>query len=166
LINLDFADIRSIMKNAGPAWMSVGRGSGQNRAVEAARAALASPLLDVSINGSKGVLFNVTGGSDLTLFECNEAAEVIAQAVDPDANIIFGVVFNPQMESEIQITIIATGFTAHYGAGVPTEAELRRLLRGVAEDSLDVPSFLRRTSSSSHYPAAQPVPPSQARSPR
>jgi cell division protein FtsZ len=164
LINLDFADIRSIMKNAGPAWMSVGRGSGQNRAVEAARAALASPLLDVSINGSKGVLFNVTGGSDLTLFECNEAAEVIAQAVDPDANIIFGVVFNPQMESEVQITIIATGFTAHYGAGVPTEAELRRLLRGVAEDSLDVPSFLRRTSQS-HYPAAQPVPPSQARAP-
>jgi cell division protein FtsZ len=166
LINLDFADIRSIMRNAGPAWMSVGRGTGQNRAVEAARAALASPLLDVSINGSKGVLFNVTGGSDLTLFECNEAAEVIAQAVDPDANIIFGVVFNPQLESEVQITIIATGFTAHYGAGVPTEAELRRLLRGVAEDSLDVPSFLRRTSSSSHYPAAQTAPSSQARAPR
>lgn len=151
------------MKNAGPAWMSVGRGSGQNRAVEAARAALASPLLDVSINGSKGVLFNVTGGSSLTLFECNEAAEVIAQAVDPDANIVFGVVFNPQMDDEVQITIIATGFTAQYGAGVPTEAELRRLLRGVAEDSLDVPSFLRR---SSHYPAAQPVPSPQARAPR
>jgi cell division protein FtsZ len=162
LINLDFADIRSIMRNAGPAWMSVGRGSGQNRAVEAARAALASPLLDVSINGSKGVLFNVTGGNSLTLFECNEAADIIAQAVDPDANIIFGVVFNPQMEEEVQITIIATGFTAQYGAGVPTESELRRLLRGVAEDSLDVPSFLRRTS---NYPAAQTMPSPQARAP-
>lgn len=154
LINLDFADIRSIMKDAGPAWMSVGKGNGQNRAVEAARAALASPLLDVSINGSKGVLFNVTGDSSLTLFECNEAAEVIAQAVDPEANIIFGVVFDPKMNNELQITIIATGFTATYGAGVPTEAELRRMLRGVAEDSLDVPSFLRR---SPRYPSAKPI---------
>jgi len=164
LINLDFADIRSIMKNAGPAWMSMGRGQGQSRAVDAARAALASPMLDVSISGAKGVLFNVCGGSSLTLFECNEAAEVIAQAVDPEANIIFGVVFNPQLEDEIQITIIATGFTAQYGAGVPTEAELRRLLRGVAEDSLDVPSFLRRGSS---YPAAQPATalPTQAKFP-
>ena len=156
LINLDFADIRSIMKNAGPAWMSVGRGSGQNRAIDAAKAALASPMLDVCIDGAKGVLFNVSGGSSLTLFECNEAAGVIAQAVDPEANIIFGVVFNSQMDDEVQITIIATGFTAHYGSGVPTEAELRRLLRGVAEDSLDVPSFLRRAS---HYPSAQPVTP-------
>jgi cell division protein FtsZ len=146
LINLDFADIRSIMQGAGPAWMSVGKGNGQNRAVEAAKNALASPMLDVSISGAKGVLFNVTGGSDLTLFECNEAAEIIAQSVDPDANIIFGVVFDEQMEGELQITIIATGFTAQYGAGAPTEVELRRLLRGVAEDSLDVPSFLRRSS--------------------
>jgi len=156
LINLDFADIRSIMTTAGPAWMSVGRGQGQNRALDAAKAALASPMLDVSISGAKGVLFNVSGGSNLTLFECNEAAEVIAQAVDPEANIIFGVVFNSQMEDEVQITIIATGFTAHYGAGVPTEAELRRLLRGVAEDSLDVPSFLRRASSYPHSQAAVP----------
>lgn len=163
LINLDFADIRSIMKDAGPAWMSVGRGSGQNRAAEAARAALASPLLDVSISGSKGVLFNVTGGSSLTLFECNEAAEVIAQAVDPQANLIFGVVFDSKMDSEVQITIIATGFTAHYGAGVPTESELRRMLRGVAEDSLDVPSFLRR---SPRYPYAKPVTPSHQTKPQ
>jgi cell division protein FtsZ len=153
LINLDFADIRAIMKNSGPAWMSVGRGRGSNRAVEAAKAALASPMLDVSISGAKGVLFNVTGGSNLTLFECNEAADIIAQSVDPDANIIFGVVFNPQLEDELQITIIATGFTAQYGSGVPTEVELRRLLRGATEDSLDVPSFLRRGS---RYPNAQP----------
>jgi len=159
LINLDFADIRSIMKNAGPAWMSMGRGNGQNRAIDAARAALASPMLDVSIGGSKGVLFNVSGGEDLTLFECNEAAEVIAQAVDPEANIIFGVVFNSQLDDQIQITIIATGFAAQYGAGVPTEAELRRLLRGAAEDSLDVPSFLRRAS---RYPSSQPATPHPA----
>jgi cell division protein FtsZ len=88
LINLDFADVKAVMKDAGPAWMSIGRGSGQSRATDAAREALASPLLDVSINGSKGVLFNVVGGSDLSLFEVNEAAEVIKQAVDPDANII------------------------------------------------------------------------------
>ena len=154
LINLDFADIRSIMQGAGPAWMSVGRGSGQNRALDASRAALASPMLDVSISGAKGVLFNVTGGNDLTLFECNEAAEIIAQSVDPEANIIFGVVFDPQMENEIQITIIATGFIAQYGAGAPTEVELRRLLRGASEDSLDVPSFLRRSSNYSSQSAA------------
>lgn len=147
LINLDFADIRSIMKGAGPAWMSVGHGSGANRAADAAKAALASPMLDVSINGAKGVLFNITGGNDLTLFECNEAADIIAQSVDPEANIIFGVVFDPQMEGELQLTIIATGFSAQYGTGAPSEMELRRLLRGVAEDSLDVPSFLRRSSS-------------------
>jgi cell division protein FtsZ len=152
LINLDFADIRSTMQGAGPAWMSVGRGTGQNRAVDAATSALASPMLDVSISGAKGVLFNVTGGSDLTLFECNEAADIIAQSVDPEANIIFGVVYDPSMDPDIQITIIATGFTAQYGVGAPTEVELRRLLRGVAEDSLDVPSFLRR---SSNYNSAQ-----------
>lgn len=144
LINLDFADIRAIMHDAGPAWMSVGRGSGQSRAAEAAKSALASPLLDCSISGAKGVLFNVTGGSNLTLFECNEAAEVIGQAVDPDANIIFGVVFDEKLKDEIQITIIATGFTAHYGSTAPTESELRRMLQNVDAQGLDVPSFLRR----------------------
>jgi cell division protein FtsZ len=146
LINLDFADIRSIMKGAGPAWMSLGQGSGQNRAIDAAKQALQSPMMDVSINGAKGVLFNITGGNDLTLFECNEAAEVIAQSVDPEANIIFGVVFDQHMEGELQLTIIATGFSASYGAGAPSEMELRRLLRGVGDDTLDVPSFLRRSS--------------------
>lgn len=154
LINLDFADIKAIMKNAGPAWMSVGRSSGQSRAADAARAALASPMLDVSISGAKGVLFNVSGGSSLTLFECNEAADIIAQAVDPEANIIFGVVFNPDMEEEVQITIIATGFTAQYGGGAPTETELRRLLRGASDESLDVPSFLRRARQSNAHASA------------
>ncbi len=142
LINLDFADIKSVMKDAGPAWMSVGKGSGQNRAAEAARAALASPLLDVSINGAKGVLFNITGGTSLTLFECNEAAEAISQAVDPRANIIFGVVYDPKMDNEVRITVIATGFSSQYGKGAPNLEELRHLMKN--GETLDVPSFLRR----------------------
>ena len=150
LINLDFADIKSVMKDAGPAWMSVGRSSGQNRAAEAAKAALASPLLDVSITGTQGVLFNITGGPSLTLFECNEAAEIIAQAVDPDANIIFGVVFDPKMDTDVELTIIATGFVTQYGKGTSTTEELRSLIKGSA-DLLDVPSFLRR---SQHHPAS------------
>jgi cell division protein FtsZ len=144
LINLDFADIKSVMKDSGPAWMSVGRASGQSRAAEAAKAAMASPLLDVSINGTTGVLFNITGGPSLTLFECNEAAQVISQAVDPDANIIFGVVFDPKMDSEVRITVIATGFAKAAGGGVRSAEELRRLIKG-GSDALDMPSFLRRS---------------------
>ena len=103
LINLDFADIRTIMKDAGPAWMSIGRGTGPNRAIDAAKEALASPLLDVSMLGAKGVLFNITGSNSLTLFEVNAAAEVIKQAVDPDANVIFGVAFDTNMNNEIRL---------------------------------------------------------------
>lgn len=143
LINLDFADIKSVMRDAGPAWMSMGKGSGQNRAGEAAKAALASPLLDVSVSGAKGVLFNITGGPSLTLFECNEAADAVSQAVDPNANVIFGVVFDPNLDAEVKITVIATGFTSQYGKGAPDVEELRRLMRG-GGDTLDVPSFLRR----------------------
>jgi cell division protein FtsZ len=144
LINLDFADIKSVMKDAGPAWMSVGKASGQNRATEAAKAAMASPLLDVSISGATGVLFNVTGGPSLSLFECNEAAQVIGQAVDPEANIIFGVVFDPKMDSDVRITVIATGFAKARGGGVRSSEELRRLIRG-GSDALDMPSFMRRS---------------------
>jgi cell division protein FtsZ len=146
LINLDFADVKSVMKDAGPAWMSMGRGSGQNRAIDAANQALASPLLDVSINGSKAVLFNVVGGSSLTLFEVNEAADVIGQAVDPDANIIFGVAQDPDMENEVRITLVATGFISKLGlTGAGQEDELTQLLKGLkTEEELDVPSFLRR----------------------
>jgi len=158
LINLDFADIRSVMKDAGPAWMSVGKASGQNRAAEAAKMALASPLLDVSITGAMGVLFNVTGGPSLTLFECNEAAQAIAQAVDPEANIIFGVVYDPKMDSEIQITVIATGFVTQYGKEGISAEELRRLVRGGGE-TLDVPSFLRRQ----RIPGSLPYSPIQAK---
>jgi len=146
LINLDFADVKAVMKDAGPAWMSIGTGSGKDRAVNAAKEALASPLLDVSIEGSKGVLFNVVGGSSLTLFEVNEAAAVIKQAVDPDANIIFGVAHDPTMDNEIKITLIATGFTSKIGIpGANQEEELTQLLESLkSEEELDVPSFLRR----------------------
>jgi len=146
LINLDFADVKAVMKDAGPAWMSIGVGSGKNRAIEAAKEALASPLLDVSIEGSRGVLFNVVGGSSLTLFEVNEAAEIIKQAVDPDANIIFGVAHDPNMDNEVRITLIATGFSSKIGLAEATqEDEFTQLLKGLrSEEELDVPSFLRR----------------------
>jgi cell division protein FtsZ len=145
LINLDFADVKAVMKDAGPAWMSIGTGSGKNRAVDAANAALASPLLDVSVDGARGVLFNVTGGSTLTLFEVNEAAQVIGKAVDPDANIIFGVVNDPRMDDEVKITLITTGFVSASGPRIRKDEELRRLLEGVeSEHELDVPTFLRR----------------------
>ncbi len=147
MINLDFADVKAVMQDAGPAWMSIGRGSGQNRAIDAAKEALASPLLDVSAGGSRGVLFNVVGSSSLTLFEVNEAAEVIKQAVDPEANIIFGVAHDPSMDKELRITLIATGFVSKKGlAGVSRDEELTEFLSSLkkSEDELDVPSFLRR----------------------
>ena len=128
LINLDFADVKAVMQDAGPAWMSIGRGSGQNRAVDAAKEALASPMLDVSVNGSKGVLFNIVGGSSLTLMEVNHAAEVIRQAVDPEANIIFGVAHDPCMDKEVRITLIATGFVTKTGMPEAGDEELSNLL--------------------------------------
>ena len=144
LINLDFADIRTIMKDAGPAWMSIGRGAGQNRAIDAAREALASPLLDVSMQGAKGVLFNIAG-ADLTLYEVNNAAEVIRQAVDPQANVIFGVVLDPNMGKDVRLTLIATGFhTREEMSGDAKEKELTRLLKGIGDDELDTPSFSRQ----------------------
>jgi len=165
LINLDFADVKAIMKDAGPAWMSMGRGSGQNRAIDAAKQALASPLLDVSINGSKAVLFNVVGGSSLTLFEVNEAADIIKEAVDPEANIIFGVAHDPDMDNDVRITLIATGFIAKLGlTGANQEDELTQMLRGLkSEEELDVPSFLRRPLFSHRRqtitPSSKPVQP-------
>ena len=158
MINLDFADVSAVMKDAGPAWMSIGRGTGKNRAVDAAKEALASPLLDVTIEGSKGVLFNIIGGSDLTLFEVNQAAEVIKQAVDPDANIIFGVAHDPNMGSDIRITLIATGFVSKTEFDEDKEEdELTRQLKNIkTEDELDVPSFLRRPLFSRQRQAVTP----------
>lgn len=150
VINLDFADVKAVMKDAGPAWMSIGIGTGKNRAVDAAKDALASPLLDVSLEGSKGVLFNVVGSSSLTLFEVNEAAEVIKDAVDPDANIIFGVARDPEMDRDLRLTLIATGFASTVGLpGGNREDELNKMLKGMkTEEELDMPSFLRRPLSS------------------
>jgi len=110
LINLDFADVRAIMKDAGSALMGIGRASGENRAVEAAREAIASPLLEVDIAGAQGILFNITGSSSLSLHEVTEAAEEIRAAADPEANIIFGTSFNDRLGEEVMITVIATGF--------------------------------------------------------
>ncbi|MEO8230265.1 MAG: cell division protein FtsZ [Chloroflexota bacterium] len=112
LINLDFADVRTIMKDAGSALMGIGRASGENRAIEAARQAIASPLLEINISGAQGILFNITGSSNLSLFEVTEAAEEIRAAADPEANIIFGTSFNERLGDEVQITVIATGFDA------------------------------------------------------
>jgi len=141
LINLDFADVRTIMAEGGSALMAIGRGSGDTRAVDAAKGAISSQLLDVSIEGAKGILFNVRGSPDLTLFEVNEAAEIIAKAADADANIIFGAVIDPQMQGELQITVIATGFDSHKPAAA---AKLREVpLRQYDADNLDIPTFLR-----------------------
>src|SRR5690348_8646865 len=110
LINLDFADVKTIMSDAGSALMAIGEGSGDTRAVDAARQAISSPLLDIDISGARGVLFNITGGMDLTLYEVNEAADIISKSAHPEANIIFGAVQDPIYDGRIKITVIATGF--------------------------------------------------------
>jgi cell division protein FtsZ len=112
LINLDFADVKAIMSDAGSALMGIGRATGENRAIEAARQAIDSPLLEVSIDGAKGVLFNITGGRNMSMHEIDEAAKTITGAVDPDANIIFGAVLDESLDDDIKITVVATGFEA------------------------------------------------------
>jgi cell division protein FtsZ len=159
LINLDFADIRTIMKDAGPAWMSIGRGTGPNRAIDAAKEALASPLLDVSMLGAKGVLFNITGSNSLSLFEVNAAAEVIKQAVDPDANVIFGVAFDTNMTNEIRLTLIATGFANQGGLNVEArEKEINQQLKDMKPNEMDTPSFLRQRTAPQGPTNAHPEP--------
>ncbi len=127
LINLDFADVRAVMRSAGSALMGIGRASGPDRAAEAAREAISSPLLEVSISGAQGVLFNVTGGPNLGLFEIDEAAEIIKEMADPEANIIFGTVIDERMGDDLQITVIATGFDhnrQHVYPGAEAEADI------------------------------------------
>lgn len=116
LINLDFADVKAVMKNAGSALMGIGRASGENRAVEAAQQAISSPLLEVSIDGARGILFNVIGGSDMAMHEINTVAETITAAADPEANIIFGATINSDLEGELIVTVVATGFDSAYFA--------------------------------------------------
>lgn len=110
LVNVDFADVKTIMKDAGSALLGIGTGVGENRAQMAARAAVSSPLLDLSIEGARGVLFNIAGGNDLTMFEVDEAARIISSAADPDANVIFGAVIKDDLNDQVKITVIATGF--------------------------------------------------------
>ncbi|MFZ5827066.1 MAG: cell division protein FtsZ [Bacillota bacterium] len=147
LINLDFADVRTIMSNTGSALMGIGVSRGENRATEAARAAISSPLLETSIEGAKGVLLNITGGSDLGLMEVNEAAEIIAQAADPEANIIFGAVVDEAINDEIRVTVIATGFGdtdfLNWGRRKTGEQSKEMEIKPFT-DELDIPAFLRR----------------------
>jgi len=153
LINLDFADVRTIMADAGSALMGIGIAAGDNRAHDAAKAAISSPLLESSIEGAHGVLLSIAGGSDLGIFEVNEAAEVVATAGHPDANIIFGAVIDDSMMDQIRVTVIATGFEGRRrkqetmefesidddGPGLPT-------FEPIAEDELDIPAFLKKRS--------------------
>ncbi len=135
LINLDFADVRTVMTNAGSALMGIGRASGENRAVMAAQQAIESPLLEVSIDGARGILFNIIGGNDLSMHEINTAAETITSAADPDANIIFGATINPELDGEVIITVVATGFDASYFTRGP----------GAVADSVPVAPPVART---------------------
>lgn len=160
LINVDFADVKTIMSNAGSALMGIGTGVGENRATAAARMAISSPLLEISIDGAKGVLFNITGGSDLTMSEVDEAAKLIASSVDPDANIIFGATIDDQMVDQVKITVIATGFdetkkklkelstkldnVSHMEQSAPGNNSKIKPDINEGEDEWDIPAFLRQ----------------------
>jgi len=160
VINLDFADVKTIMSASGSALMGIGRGQGENRAVQAAQQAISSPLLETTIGGATGVLINITGGEDLTILEVNQAAEIIAEAADQDAEIIFGTAINPEMKEEIKITVIATGFNRERESQEKIRPPMRQAPAAPAqrtgdnfkvvspppapEDDLDIPSFLRK----------------------
>ncbi|MBN2087165.1 cell division protein FtsZ [Candidatus Peregrinibacteria bacterium] len=166
MINVDFADVRTIMQDAGSALMGIGYGSGENRAVDSARAAIESPLLEMSIAGAKGILFNITGGNDLSMFEVDEAAKIITEAADSDANIIFGTVINENYTGEIKCTVIATGFseeeqkrhlnmsasgTIQRLGNAPTSSmkmgDMQKPMAAPkkAEEDLEVPAFMRKS---------------------
>jgi cell division protein FtsZ len=154
LINTDFADVKAIMKDGGAALMTVGRASGEERALAAAEAAITSPLLDINVSGARGVLFNVKGGEDLSLYEVSQAADLIRHTASADANIIFGAVIDEDMKDQIQITLIATGFDLDERGKVrqAQEAEGRYEARATdnapsfGDSDLDIPAFLRRKS--------------------
>jgi len=169
LINLDFADVRAIMSEGGAALMAIGRGAGEDRARIAAEQAISSQLLDITIDGARGILFNITGGSDLTLFEVNQAAAIIKETAHPDVNLIFGAVIDPEMGDEVRITVIATGFErataaprrltpAHHTENNPLRSETTNAMpqepakpqdnvfqpQTFDTDDLDIPTFLRK----------------------
>jgi cell division protein FtsZ len=163
MINVDFADVRAIMQNAGSALMGIGRATGENRAMNAAKAAVDSPLLELSIDGAKGVLFNITGGKDLGMYEVDEAAKFITRSVDPEAKIIFGAVIDETMDEEIKITVIATGFDESMRKPEPiikmeeptyepvkrpifTPKAIEEEVKPTADDQdeLEIPAFIRK----------------------
>jgi cell division protein FtsZ len=158
LINLDFADVRTIMHDAGSALMGIGTGGGEARCADAARAAISSPLLEESVDGATGILLNITGGKDLGLFEVNDAAEIIQNAADPNANIIFGAVIDESMSDDVRVTVIGTGFDHRPGRAVrgdrkrresgrpdrgPRIDDRQRSALEISDDDIDVPPFLR-----------------------
>jgi cell division protein FtsZ len=151
LVNLDFADVKTIMLNKGYAHMGVGKSSGDTRAADAVKQAIHSPLLETCIEGAKSVLLNITGGVNLGIFEVNEAAELVSQSADPDANIIFGAVIDEKMQDEIRITVIATGFenavTAKPAASkgeIPKGEKKTDPFGNLDDNILEIPAFLRR----------------------
>ena len=159
VINLDFADVKAVMTDTGECLMGIGFGSGDNRAEDAAKQAVASPLLETSIDGAQGILFNVTAGKDITLYECEKAAEIVKASADPAANIIFGVVNDDRMQGEVKITVIATGFGRKQGrpqasavqaVETPAQESFSRPLVetrstfATDEDDLNIPAFLRK----------------------
>jgi cell division protein FtsZ len=158
LINLDFADVRTIMQDAGSALMGIGTASGESRCGDAAKAAISSPLLEESVEGATGILLNITGGKDLGLFEVNDAAEIIQAAADPNANIIFGAVIDESMSDEVRVTVIGTGFDHRPGGRrssprsesrstrpdrSPQISDRQRSTLEISDDDIDVPPFLR-----------------------
>src|SRR5580700_106017 len=155
LINLDFADVRTIMQDAGSALMGIGTASGESRSADAARAAISSPLLEENVDGATGILLNITGGRDLGLFEVNDAAEIIQNAADSNANIIFGAVIDESMTEDVRVTVIGTGFDHRPGRTARRDTSRARRDRGpriddrqrssleISEDDIDVPPFLR-----------------------
>jgi cell division protein FtsZ len=150
LVNLDFADVKTIMKDQGLAHMGIGRANGEDRAVEAARQAIQSPLLETSIKGAKGVLLNITGGPDLGLYDVNEAASLVQESADEDANIIFGAVIDENLKDEIKITVIATGFelkekqkSDELSEQEASSSEIEELA-DTEDGSFSIPTFLRR----------------------
>jgi cell division protein FtsZ len=155
LINLDFADVRTIMQDAGSALMGIGTAAGENRCADAAKAAISSPLLEESVDGATGILLNITGGKDLGLFEVHDAAEIIQNEADPNANIIFGAVIDESMSDDVRVTVIGTGFDHRTGRSTRREGRTARPDRNprisdrqrstleISDEDIDVPPFLR-----------------------
>jgi len=170
LINVDFADVRAIMANRGSALMGIGRGSGENRAAEAAKSAIASPLLEVSIDGAKGILFTITGGSNLAMYEVSEAAKVITQSADPTAKVIFGAIIDEVLKDEVKVTVIATGFDMRqstskksvFASGLYTSRQPTEVLEHISFAGRPVPSAaqsasLQRQAETFQTPASSPT---------